>query len=102
MWPELSMVPSLLTFPPEEIRKMMPEVIVKVSPEFTFKVPFSVQEFGAVQINPSASHELWSDIVPPTANASSENPINPKIKILTITGIIQMPLIPELVIMLWW
>jgi len=35
---------------------------------------------------PSASQEAWSEIVPPTACASSDNPINPRIKILAMIG----------------
>jgi len=45
---------------------------------------------------PSASQEAWSEIVPPTACASSDNPINPKIKILAMIGIAQIALMLKL------
>ncbi len=75
------------------ISNIIPELTVSVSPEFIVITPFIWHVFGGIQVPPIASHEAWLEIVPPTANESwlNENPINPRIKILTMTDTTQMP-----------
>ena len=75
MVPELVMVPSLMMVPelvmvPDVISNIIPESTVNVSPEFTESISVIWHVFGEIQAPPIASQEVWSEIVPPAANAS--------------------------------
>jgi len=74
------MVPSLVTVTPELMVRITSEFIVQVSPE-----PIVMSELIVVSV---------SNIIE-AASASCGNPINPTIKILAKTGIINCVLIPK-------
>jgi len=105
MLPLLSMVPLLLMVPPmlemapvDVISNIIPEETVNVSPGRITKKLLNRHVSGAIHVPPIATHEAWSEMVPATPSASCENPINPRIKILVMTGTAHDVLMPNILL----